>query len=329
MLAIANSANAASLVIEADGTVTEIPLAAVTLGERVGTIPRLVQLPGGASLEVLDNTELDAALQAAGVRTAEASIRQLESRWRYALIAVLLTLLGTALFLKFGVPALAARAVRFIPVSVDAYIGEDTLQVLDRSTFHPSLLTPERKVQLRAAFAEVAAGASPDSARYRLEFRRGGPLGANAVALPSGVVVLTDELEHLAHDDDELRGVFAHEVGHLVNRHAMRMLVESSATALLMAGLFGDASGVSSLTTAAPTVLASASYSRGFEHEADAFAARWMSVHQLDPHRLAELLTRLSEQQGGDGGGYLSSHPSLRDRLRAIDLHREPGKSPE
>ena len=243
-----------------------------------------------------------------------------------AILPASLTLIGTAAFLKYGVPALATRALRVIPPGVDAVIGTDTLRFLDRSTFKPSNLTPVRQAQLRELFAEVTAGASPDSKHFRLELRRVGSIGANALALPSGIVVLTDELEHLAKNDDELRGVFAHEVGHLVNRHAMRMLLQSSATALLLVGILGDVSGVSSLVTAAPTVLVNAAYSRDFEREADGFAFRWMSQHGVAPERLGDLLKRLAVAQSGDQDGYLASHPDLGERIRAARSHRETAR---
>jgi len=316
-VAIAGSGGAACLVLCCAGRESSVPLRSVVLGERVGNTNRLLQLPDAGSVEILDNAEFDAALERAGVRTTEAPLRRLEGRWRYALLALVVTVAGTAVFFRFGLPALAARAVRLVPPSVDALIGTDTLRVLDRSTFQPTELSPQRQAQLRQIFATVSAGASADSARFRLEFRTGGALHANALALPSGIVVLTDELEHFSKNDDELRGVFAHEVGHLVNRHAMRMLVAGSATALVVAGVFGDVSSVTSLATAAPTVLVTSAYSRDFEREADDFAYHWMSQHHIDPGQLADLLARVAAQQG-DEGGFLATHPALRERLRAM-----------
>jgi Zn-dependent protease with chaperone function len=310
------------LLVRADDLEISVPLSALLIGERVGSTNRLLQLPGGGSVEILDNAAFDAALESSGIATAESPLRRLENHWRYALLALLVTALGTIGFFRFGVPALAVRAVGLVPSSLDAAIGADTLRVLDQSTFHPTALSAQRQAQLRQIFATVSAGASADSAHYRLEFRGGGSLRANALALPSGIVVLTDELEQLAKSDDELRGVFAHEVGHLVNRHAMRMLVAGSATALVVAGVFGDVSGVTSLATAAPTVLVTSAYSRDCEREADEFARLWMSAHRIDPGRLADLLARVAAQQG-DGGGFLATHPQLRERLQAMRRHGE------
>jgi Zn-dependent protease with chaperone function len=318
-VAIEGAGTLARLRIRAAERDSSVPLVAVQIGERVGETNRLLQLPDGASLEVIDNVQFDSALEAAEVRTREAPLRRLESRWAYALAAVAATVLCAGFFVRYGIPALAARAVRYIPADVDSYIGADSVRVLDRSVFRPSALPPERQAQLRRLFAEVAADADDGAAqRYRLELRAGGSLGANAFALPSGIVVLTDQLAQLARNDDELRGVFAHEVGHLVNRHAMRMLVQDSASALLVIGVFGDVSGVSSLAAVAPTVLVNAAYSRNFEREADAFAFRWMRRHAVPPERLGDLLERLASEQGAQSGGYLASHPDLRERVNAL-----------
>jgi Zn-dependent protease with chaperone function len=317
-LGIAWSDGTKYLAIRAGATDTIVPMAAVIVGDRVGDTHRLLQLTDGGSLEVLDNGAFDRALQDADSRTVAALIRRLESHWRYAALAVVVILLCTMGFLRYGAPALAGRALTFIPASVDTVIGVDGLRILDRSIFTPSKLTSARQAQLQGVFGEVTVGASPDSSRYRLELRGGGSIKANALALPSGIVVLTDELEHLAINDDELRGVLAHEVGHLVKRHAMRLLIQSSSSALLLAGIFGDVTGVSTLVTAVPTVLVNAAYSRDLEREADEFAFRWMSRHNVAPEQLGNLLARLVDAHGGEQIGYLASHPSLRERVQAF-----------
>lgn len=322
LLTVGGAGPATQLTIRLAECELQVPLARSSLGERVGDTHRHLEFPDGSAVEVLDNAQFDAALERAGLTTAEAPLRGLEDRWRYALMALVATVLATLGFVRYGAPALASRAVRFIPPGVDALMGADSLRVLDKAAFKPSTLPPERQERLRQLFREVAAGAAPDSVRYRLELRAGGSLGANAFALPSGIVVLTEELAQLAHSDDELRGVFAHEVGHLVNRHAMRMLVQSSAAALLLMGVFGDVSGATSLA-ATPTVLVDAAYSRDFEREADAFAFAWMTRRGIDPAKLAELLERLAQGHDEKEAGFLASHPDLRERMQAFRRQQE------
>ena len=307
------------LALRLDDEDTLVALSNVSIGDRVGSIPRLLQLSDGRSLEVLDNSAFDQALQGIGSEGVEPVIRRLEKRWRYAAVAVFVIIVGTLGFIRYGAPMLAERALQFIPPTVDSAIGADSLAVLDQILFKPSALKGDRQAQLQRIFAEVSAGASPESDHFRLKLRGGGAIKANAIALPSGIVVLTDELEQLAVNDDELRGVFAHEVGHLVNRHAMRRLLQSSSAALLLGGIFGDVSGVSGLVTAVPTVLVDSAYSREFEREADEFAFRWMAQHNIVPVEFGNLLTRLTKSEGENGGGYLASHPSLRERVQAAE----------
>ena len=48
------------------------------------------------------------------------------------------------------------------------------------------------------------------------------------LALPSGVVIVTDDLVALAKDADDVVAVLAHEVGHLEGRHGVRAVIQSA-----------------------------------------------------------------------------------------------------
>jgi Zn-dependent protease with chaperone function len=316
-VAVESAGRDARLHIRAGTVDRSIALVEIDIGERVGETGRLLRLPDGGSIEILDNSAFDGSLRAAGWHTPEEPIRFLEGRWRYAVLAGVITVLLSVGFLRYGLPALAERAVRFIPASADALIARDTLRALDATVLAPSALSAERRAQLTRVFYEVSHDAPTRAAHFELVFRKGGSLRANALALPSGVVILTDELVGLSESDDELRGVFAHEVGHIVHRHATRMLVQSSASTLLLAGLFGDVSAASTLTAVAPTVLVSSAYSRDFERQADAHAFQWMSTHHVSARHFGDLLERVVAKYGTDSGGYLASHPDLEERVRA------------
>jgi Zn-dependent protease with chaperone function len=302
--------------IEEGGAVREVPLQSRALRGQVGSARVVLPLPDGSTIEFLDTAAVDAALSAAGTADARGWAHRLEGNWRAALFAVVAIVLGTWGFLSYGVPALATRAMRVIPTSVDADVGIRGLAVLDQSLLGPTKLPEDRQAVLRRAFATLVQDAVPDVSGFRLEFREGRRLGANAFALPSGIVVMTDELVAVAHHDDELRAVLAHEVGHVVHRDAMRMLVQNSATALLMLGLLGDVNTASSLVAAVPTALVNAAYSRDAERDADAFALRWMARHHISGQRMSDLLMRLSQQPGVNSGGFFSSHPGLAERVR-------------
>jgi Zn-dependent protease with chaperone function len=91
--------------------------------------------------------------------------------------------------------------------------------------------------------------------------------------------------------------------------------------ALLVATLLGDVTSITGLAASIPTFLVEQRYSRAFEFEADAFALEWMSAHGVEAAHLAAILERLAHESGGDVEGfarYLSTHPSMRERVNAI-----------
>ncbi len=140
--------------------------------------------------------------------------------------------------------------------------------------------------------------------------------GANAFALPSGIVVITDALVKLSRNDDEVIAVLAHEVGHLEHRHSLRIVMQDSAVALVAATVIGDPFSSSTLAAALPTMLVHARYSREFETEADDYAYGFLVSHRIPTQAFADMLTRLdSEQESSVAETFLSSHPSTQERV--------------
>jgi Zn-dependent protease with chaperone function len=192
----------------------------------------------------------------------------------------------------------------------------------------PSALPGKRVEAIRRIFRDVAREAAiGDGAR--ILFRGGGPLGANAVALPAGIVVVTDELVSLAKDNGEIAAVLAHEAGHVRGRHGLRHLLQNSMTVLLVSAATGDLASISSLAAAAPTMLVDAKYSRDFEREADAAAARYLRSRGIPLRKYADILSRMEadRERYGKGersrvSGYLSTHPSVRERIRGFSTPR-------
>ncbi|HEX5106812.1 MAG TPA: M48 family metallopeptidase [Vicinamibacterales bacterium] len=225
----------------------------------------------------------------------------------------------------FGIP-IAARFMAFrIPAAVTTAISDRTLDSLDGSVLQPSTLPELRQQQLASAFASLEGPGRAGS--YRLVFRDTQELGANALALPSGTIVVTDVLVQLARDDREIMGVLAHEAGHVQARHGLRLLLQNSALTLTIGWIVGD---VTSVIAVAPAVILQTKYSRDFEREADAIAADTLRARGIPPSMLADLLERIDagersavEEGEGAGGGadgprlldYTSSHPPTRERL--------------
>ena len=291
-------------------------LAEVEISERIGSTPRMLRFADGSACEIADNDAVDAALEQLDAVSPQHRVHRLESRWHYALLAGIALVLIAWSTIQFGIPAAAKHVALALPTSTDHALGRESLELLDRMMFEPTMLADERQAALRERFAAMTRDLE-DGHEYRLEFRRGGDVGANALALPSGIVVMTDELVELAQTDDELAAVLAHEVGHVVHRHSLRMLLQNSATSMLMLALVGDISSASVLVASVPTVLVQAKHSRQFEAEADDYAYAWLDRAGIERRNFGAILERLEQEYGGeDVPSWISSHPPTAQRVR-------------
>jgi Zn-dependent protease with chaperone function len=171
----------------------------------------------------------------------------------------------------------------------------------------------------------AAVGKEPS--HYRLLFRGGMGVGPNAFSLPDGEVVMTDELYRMIQKDDELEGVFGHEIAHADRRHVLQMMYEASLIPAAIALITGDASQFGQIATVLPTMLVQSSYSRGFEQQADDDSARMMKRIGADPAALGQLLLRMDKKlcgKDGCGPSWLGSHPASAERAARLREEAKP-----
>ncbi len=131
---------------------------------------------------------------------------------------------------------------------------------------------------------------------------------ANAFALPGDRIVLPRGMIAAVADVDELAGVLAHEMGHVVHRDSLRGAVRSAglqvAAAALGWGGFSSAQVVGDLT--------GLSFSRAAETEADAFAVSSLRQAGLRADGLGRFLAQAGH--GLDLPAFLSDHPASAER---------------
>lgn len=306
--------------VEGAGVRRSTPLATVQIDDAWKRKPRIIRFSDGAWCEVADAPALAAMLN----EQPGAAVAVRNTQWERvprAVIAVLVVLLvAVAAVYHFAVPMVARVVANQVPISATAGLSRTVIESLDGETFKPTTLPSARQEELTRLFQRVVARAS--STPCTLLFRSSPAIGPNAMALPSGTIVVTDELVALARDDRELMGVLAHEAGHVERRHSVRLVLQNSAVMLFMVWVVGDFSSIMAL---APATLLQAKYSRDFEREADAFAADLLLAQGIKPARLADLLERMdasrrgksssSSAQGSSLLDYTSSHPATSERL--------------
>ena len=317
--------------VQGPGVLIEVPLSEVRISERIGNITRRISFPGGGVFETNDNDAVDEERELSGVPGGSGLVHWLESRWQVAIASLAAVVLLSVAFVQWGIPAIANWAADVMPAEVDNAIGAGSLDVLDRVAFGPSKLEDGRQQQLRGRFIRMTTPLD-DGHEYQLEFRHGGIIGPNAFALPSGIIVMTDELVELAKSDDELVSVLAHEIGHVRGRHALRQLLQAAGISALAFALLGDVSTISGVLSAAPALL-QAKNSREYEREADAFAKQWLRDNGIAESNFDTILCRLSGEHGeakaSDKFDYFSSHPATSERAQCTPEENEESSPAE
>jgi Zn-dependent protease with chaperone function len=282
----------------------------VLVSSALGSTPRFVRFADGAICEIDDTAGLAAMLASGQVADDRIGGSILNTK----LIGVILVAFVTMLFVtyRYGVPAAANAVADRAPERAVRQLGSTTLKTLDSISFAPTALDMGRQRDLILAFAGLRLPGDVGQ-QSTLLFRKSDAIGANAMTLPNGTIVVTDGLVALAKSDNEILGVLAHEAGHAKYRHALRMMLESSALSALLSWYVGD---VNTLAVTAPASLLNLKYSRDFERQADDYAVEVMRLNGISPSVLADILERMNETRSDTSvPSYLRSHPATAERL--------------
>jgi len=122
-------------------------------------------------------------------------------------------------------------------------------------------------------------------------------------------------------NNEYLRGIMAHEIAHEDLGHVANMQVLGAGLnvgAYLLQQLF-PATGI--ITPMAGTLIARG-YSRREEYEADQHAVDILRRAGYSKQTLIDALSWVERASGGGGGGFLSTHPAIDDRIAALRNER-------
>jgi predicted Zn-dependent protease len=148
----------------------------------------------------------------------------------------------------------------------------------------------------------------------------------NAFALPGGPMFLHRGMLQAARTDDEVAGVMAHELSHVILRHGT--LQAAKAQKFQLGALAGQILG-SIVGGTKGAIIAQGSqfglgtyflkYSREYEREADLLGAQIMARAGYAPRQMANMFRTIQQQGGGAGPEWLSDHPDPGNRYAAIN----------
>lgn len=204
-------------------------------------------------------------------------------------------------------------ALVFFAIAVDAggFRGEDTGRRINSSSrserqisrVHAVMLPLLRVTNHRIDYDKIEISIVDDPA-------------INAASAGRGRYYVTTGLLRRA-TDEQLRGVFAHEIAHEDLGHATKAQMIGTGLSLGVALLEQLFPGSRSFTPLAGSLISSG-YTRPLELEADRHAVVLLQRAGYSKHTMINTLDWLMRRNGDSGGGILSTHPATSERIQAL-----------
>lgn len=275
----------------------------VLVSDRLGNVERKLTLEDGSIFTTNDNDAVDQAFKP--FIKNNSFIHSIESNMSLVLVSLALIAGLTFSFFKWGVPWSSKAIAHALPMKTNELIGASTLEFLDEHIFEKSALDEARQNEIRDHFKStlLPLDEQSDSINYKLHFRAWEYFGEgipNALALPSGDIIVTDKFVELSKSQDEIDSVLLHEMGHIVHRHSLQTLVQGTLVTVVVMMVTGDASGMADMGIGLGSVLISTTYSRGHESEADQYAFKKMLAARINPESFASIMERITSYDFSD-----------------------------
>lgn len=150
----------------------------------------------------------------------------------------------------------------------------------------------------------------------------------NAFALPGGKVGLYTGIFTVARNQDQLAGVIAHEIGHVVSRHHDERITRQAGASTglqILGAVLGSRYGQGAANAAVQggSVLAQTGFllpgSRAQESEADVVGQKLMAQAGFDPRQAVDLWQNMiAASSGSRQPQWLSTHPDPQARIREL-----------
>jgi len=234
---------------------------------------------------------------------------------------------ATLVALYFGLPLLAEPVAAVMPLSWEERMGQSVrAQALALFGRNAKLCTAEAGHRALNDLVGRLAATTPSRYTYRVTVVDS-PL-VNAFAAPAGYIVVFRGLIDKAGSGEEVAGVLAHEMGHVIERHGTEGLVRQFGMQVIIGALLGDASGIGSTAADIGAQLASLSYGRAAEREADRIGVTMLNRADIRGAGFVGFFRRIGKDSAAMERGllrYLSTHPPTEERAADIES-RATGK---
>lgn len=303
-----------------DGAILTWPYAAIrqTQGSYAGEQVRLEHGDEPAEVLLIDDDRFLASFHEILPNRAAAFHNPAKRRRRFQLTIAAgcasIALLSATYF--WGIPTLASIAAPWVPVSWEEKLGESVLEQV--APAEQRCNDPLRLAKIEAMVKTLLA--TQGETKYRFKIHVVNQPMFNALAAPGGHIVIFRGLLDRTENAEELAGVLAHELQHILKRHVTRSLLEYASTSFLVAAVIGDVSGLVSFGVEAAQMLAQMRFSRQHELEADEAGLKMLLAGKIDPTGMIAFFEAVRKEEGQmpTALSYVSSHPQTEVRIARL-----------
>lgn len=245
--------------------------------------------------------------------------RQVTKMWIWITMASIVAVLA-GLWIVSDV--LVRMAVNRIPIEWERTLGESARQQV---LMGQRVITEGPAVKAVSTMTRRLTDQLPGSP-YRFEITVVRNETVNAMALPGGSVIVYAGLLKHADSPEEVAGVLAHELSHVVLRHGMESMVQSVGLMTVVMVVLGNQQGLIGALERLGMQITTLQFSREKETAADLHGLHLLHQANISPAGMIAFFERLAKDEGTPMA-LLSTHPMSAER--AARLNREASSLPK
>jgi len=216
----------------------------------------------------------------------------------------------------WGIPFLTTWAASRVPVSWEENLGRSIVESL--APLEVRCDAPAHEPILQDVIGILTA--SLPQRPYKFQIIVVDEPEINAFAAPGGTIVLYRGLLERIKSREELAGVLAHEMQHILHRHSTRILLRNISLGLLFSVVLGDANSAIRIGREGAGILGTLNYSRQYEEQADEEGIRLLLAAGIDPKGMISFFEEIEkeDQKAVTIPAYFSTHPNLKSRIARL-----------
>jgi len=218
----------------------------------------------------------------------------------------------------WGIPFLSTWVAAHVPVSWEESLGRSVVENIAPAPARCS--DPEPVLFIQGIIDTLSASLSNPPYHFRVVILDRPEV--NAFAAPGGNIIVFRGLLERIQTTEELAGVLAHEMEHILHRHSTRMLLEHVSLGLLLGVIMGDANSAMKIGKEGAGLLGVLRYGRQFEEQADAEGMRLLRAAGIDPRGIISFFEKVKREEEKTAAipDYFSTHPSPESRIERLKI---------